>query len=176
MLDSPNGSMKRDAWRSNFNAMIYALDFPEAELIVHRSRRCYRVRLSISRTPISGPQSQRHLVKAPMLQLLWRRSKGWKALDARNRNIHDLTGLQFATNMKKLILGEWEQGNEVSDLSPLAGLINLSELWLGSNPVSDISPLKGLKNLTKLRLESAHVFDLSPIAGLVNLKIFKSLW
>ena len=32
VLDSPNGSMKRDAWRSNFNAMIYALDFPEAEV------------------------------------------------------------------------------------------------------------------------------------------------
>ena len=32
VLDSPNGSMKRDAWRSNFPAIIYALDFPDEQV------------------------------------------------------------------------------------------------------------------------------------------------
>ena len=29
VLDSPNGSMKRDAWTSSFRDMLFALDFPE---------------------------------------------------------------------------------------------------------------------------------------------------
>ena len=29
VLDSPNGSMKRDAWTSNFRDILFALDFPE---------------------------------------------------------------------------------------------------------------------------------------------------
>ena len=96
-----------------------------------------------------------------------------KELDVPDRGIQDLAGLQFATNMDRLVLGPWgEEGNQISDLSPIAGLINLRTLWINNNPVSDISPLKGLKNLTDLRFRDAHVlFDLSPIAGLVNLKV-----
>ena len=29
VLDSPNGSMKRDAWTSNFRDILFALDFPQ---------------------------------------------------------------------------------------------------------------------------------------------------
>ena len=61
-------------------------------------------------------------------------------------------------------------GNQVSDISPLAGLINLRELWLGHNPVSDLSPLKGLKNLTRLEIHNTQISDLSLIAGLINLQ------
>ena len=33
VLDSPNGSMKRDAWRSKFQCdILYALDFPEEQV------------------------------------------------------------------------------------------------------------------------------------------------
>ena len=32
VLDSPNGSMKRDAWTEGFDDVIFALDFPESQV------------------------------------------------------------------------------------------------------------------------------------------------
>ena len=58
-------------------------------------------------------------------------------LTARNRNITDLTGLEYATNLTQLNL----ENNSISDISPLAGLSNLEWLWLEANNISDISPL-----------------------------------
>ena len=57
----------------------------------------------------------------------------------RNRGIRDLTGLQFAINLRFLRLDE----NEISDLSPLAELINLRQLWLHDNPYPIYLPCAG---------------------------------
>ena len=88
-----------------------------------------------------------------------------------SRGIQDLTGLQFATNMDRLVLAPWgEESNQVSDLSPIAGLVNLKALDLFGNNVSDLSPLAGLINLEWLTFERNNVSDLSPLAGLINLR------
>ena len=90
--------------------------------------------------------------------------------DTPDRGIQDLTGLQYATNLDRLVLGRWDsQGNQVSDLSPLAGLTNLRALILDYNSVSDISPLRGLKNLTELSVSGTLVTDLSTVRDLTNL-------
>ena len=83
----------------------------------------------------------------------------------------DLTGLQFATNLRSLFLGEWWHGtgNQISDLSPIAGLINLQKLWISNNPISDLTPVSGLTNLTDLVLNKTLVSDLSPVSGLTSL-------
>ena len=86
-------------------------------------------------------------------------------LGARKASISDLTGLEWATNLKTLLL----PNNSISDLSPLKGLIHLSWLDLGGNRIADISPLAGL---TKLRLFFAsgnRISDLSPLSDLTNL-------
>ena len=57
----------------------------------------------------------------------------------------------------------------ISDISPLAGLTNLKVLNLGYNQIADISPLAGLINLTKLSLWDSQINDISPLAGLTNL-------
>ena len=98
-------------------------------------------------------------------------------LSARNANISDLTGLEQATNLTWLSLGteyvEAEErsinSNSVSDISPLAGLTNLTILGLGHNAISDISPVAGLTNLTELFLGNNAISDISPLAGLINL-------
>ena len=71
VLDTPNGSMKRDAWTSSFRDIIFALNFPELvdKPPVWRTRTGYRVRWFISLTQTSVLQLQRNLVKAPMPQL-----------------------------------------------------------------------------------------------------------
>lgn len=63
--------------------------------------------------------------------------------------------------------------NNISDLTPLAGLTNLRELGLGVNNISDITPLEGLTNLEELYLLENNITDLSPLEGLKNLK---DLW
>ncbi len=98
-------------------------------------------------------------------------------LEAKNANISDLTGLEFATNLTNLDLSDeyveaerrWINSNSVSDLSPISGLTKLRGLWLQRNAVSDISPVAGLTNLTRLGLRENTISDISPLAGLTNL-------
>ncbi len=101
--------------------------------------------------------------------------------------ISDLTGLEFATNLKELSL-HYNQitdisalsgltsltwlglgGNQIADISPLAGLTNLTELWLGGNQITDISALSGLTNLKRLSLDINQITDVSPLQNLTNL-------
>ena len=87
-------------------------------------------------------------------------------LIAPNASITDLTGLEGATNLTLLELGN----NFISDLSPLKGLTNLVRLELHNNSISDISPLKGLTNLKYLLLDNNSISDISPLKGLTNLR------
>ena len=79
-----------------------------------------------------------------------------------------MTGLQFATNLSELNIGD----NEVSDLSPIAGLINLKELLFGGRitDLSDLTPLAGLINLEVIHGWGNPISDLSPLAGLTKLR------
>ena len=80
-------------------------------------------------------------------------------------NISDITPLAGLTNLTTL----WLTHNNISDLTPLAGLTNLTTLWLAGNNTSDLTPLAGLTNLTELRLVRINITDLTPLAGLTNL-------
>ena len=88
--------------------------------------------------------------------------------------LSELTGLEYCINLLELYLGN----NNVSDISPLAGLANLEtlvlnnegELTLVGNNVSDFSPLAGLTGLKVLELANNHIRDVSSLAGLTNLQ------
>ena len=166
VLDSPNGSMKRDAWRSNFPAIIYALDFPGEQ--VDSPSQPDQPPGTVVRIPDTNLRAviAEELGKGPNAPITVEEMKRLDKLYANGRGIQDLTGLQFATNVSRLRLTR----NQISDLSPLAGLIELRALSLYSNPVSDISPLKGLKNLTHLSLTNSPVSDLSSLTGLTALR------
>ena len=96
-------------------------------------------------------------------------------LEAPNTYITDLTGLEHTTNLTKLDLGDALEGgfltnsNSISDISPLAGLTNLTTLDLWGNSISDISIVAGLNNLTELNLALNSISDISPLAGLNQL-------
>lgn len=77
--------------------------------------------------------------------------QGLKSLDASEREIWYLDGLEHATNLNYLNLS----GNFISDISALQGLTNLWELDLRYNNIADISPLfknSGLSSDTLIRL------------------------
>ena len=85
-------------------------------------------------------------------------------LDAGNHQIEDLTGLEHATNLKRLNLPL----NNISDLNPLSGLTNLENLHLWGNPISDLSPISQLTQLQRLDLGGCQVSDIAPISNLVE--------
>ena len=97
-------------------------------------------------------------------------------LNAPNRQITDLTGLEQAHTLRTLSLGgEWVSGegyvnsNAVSDISPLAGLTRLTGLWLDNTSISDVSALAGLTQLRTLNLGHNSISDVSVLAGLTQL-------
>ena len=83
----------------------------------------------------------------------------------RTHTISDLSPLAGLTNLTELIL--WQ--NRISDLTPLAGLTNLTMLDLYQNNISVLTPLTGLTNLERLELGKNNITDLTPLAGLTNL-------
>ena len=101
------------------------------------------------------------LTQQEMLQLT--------GLDAKNRQINNLTGLEYATNLTWLDLS----GNNISNLKSLAELIHLKRLWLYVNPISDISPIANLTQLRGLQLGDCNISDITPLASLTQLE---GLW
>ena len=83
------------------------------------------------------------------------------------KGITDITGLEFARNLVNLELGN--EGNNVTDLSPLATLTTLTGLNVGGNQVTDLRPLANLTNLTGLSLWNNHVTDVSSLRSLTYL-------
>ena len=55
------------------------------------------------------------------------------------------------------------------DISPLANLSALRQLWLGANEITDISPLQALTSLESLGLTDNAIDDLSALANLTSL-------
>ena len=167
-LDNPNGSVKRDTWTSSFRDIISALDYPD------------RVgEPPVMTQPDVLPGGQVHIpdsnLRAAVAEALGKSTnapitveemKGLRGLSVGERGINDLTGLQFATDLNGLELA-W---NQVSDLSPIAGLQSLTRLVLFERLITDITALKDLTNLTTLAVHLSQVSDLSPLAGLTKLE------
>ena len=168
VLDSANGSMKRDAWTSSFPDILFALDFPK--LVDKLPVVPEPDRLPGALVHIPDPNLRTAIAealgKSPNAPITAEEMERLRNLDARNRNILDLTGLQFAINLNELRLRE----NQITDISPIAGLINLRNLDLRYNLISDISALRGLQNLIELDLVVNQISDLSPLTGLISLE------
>ena len=83
-------------------------------------------------------------------------------LNAHNRDISDLTGLESATNLQEIRANN----NLIADLSPLSGLSRLDVIELRENVIRDLSPLSGLINLRWLIVNGNLISDVSPVADL----------
>ena len=87
-------------------------------------------------------------------------------LSAYNRGIIDLSGLEAATNLENLSLGQ----NALTNLFPLAHLTNLRHLFVPDCQLNDISPLSSLTRLEELNARGNSISDLLPLARLTTLK------
>ena len=81
------------------------------------------------------------------------------SLSAWSRNIRNLHGLELASNLESLYLGN----NEIEDVAPLAGLARLSHLGLQGNRIDRVSPIAGMVGLRYLWLTDNPLTDLSAL-------------
>ncbi|MEG4184916.1 leucine-rich repeat domain-containing protein, partial [Microcoleus sp. Pol14D6] len=86
-------------------------------------------------------------------------------LDLNNNQISDISFLGSLTNLTTLDLNN----NQISDISFLGSLTNLTTLDLNNNQISDISFLGSLTNLTTLDLSNNQISDISFLGSLTNL-------
>ena len=168
-----SGTMKRDAWTSKFSEVIFALDFPsqsagidadpQTEIILGEA--VYipdpNLRAAIAESLGKGGATVVSITAEEVAKLT--------ELVANDRDIENLTGLEFAVNLTDL----YAPDNRISDLSPLSELTNLGVLNIWNNPIESLSALADLSNLEVITLVGdGGISDLSPLVGLVKLKHF----
>ena len=130
-----NGTVKRDAWTSNFDNVIAALNTPDSVLPPVEQRPEITPGASVH-IPDENLRAAiaKALDKAPGILITVEEMMKLKQLTANDAGIHDLTGLEHAINVTQLMLNR----NQISDLSPLAGLKELRVLHLGFNQIADL--------------------------------------
>ncbi len=166
-LESANGNVKRDAWTSNFAAVISALNsadsvgpspvVPVDDLSPSDLIPIPDVNLRAAVESALGKPAGALITAADMARL--------ERLEADEAGIVSLTGLEVATNLERIEF----RHNAISDLSPLAGLTRLNNIKLRGNRITDVSPLAGLINVDWLGLEENEITDLSPLKDLIKL-------
>lgn len=87
-------------------------------------------------------------------------------IDGSDRQISNLDGMQYLTNLEELYL----YNNNINNISVLSRMTKLGALGLDSNNISDFSPLSNMKGLTFLSLTNNKIADISVLAGLTNLE------
>ncbi len=86
----------------------------------------------------SVPASTRHTIDVLL------KKAGTKDCKLADRQLKTLTRLDL-------------DGNQISDVKPLAGLTKLTRLYLAENQISDLKPLAGLTKLTDLTLDENRI-------------------
>ena len=87
-------------------------------------------------------------------------------LEARQRDINDLTGIEYGTNLVNLYLDY----NRIEDITPLANLTKLRDLDLAFNAIESVESLASLIQLEILGLSGNLIHDITPLANLINLQ------
>ncbi|MBU3199107.1 leucine-rich repeat domain-containing protein [Clostridium estertheticum] len=94
-----------------------------------------------------------------------------KELKASNTNISNLSGIQNLTNLTLLYL----YNNKIENIDDLKGLTKLTVLDLYNNKIENINALKKLTNLTTLYLWNNKIDNIDSLNGLTNLTVL-DLW
>ena len=79
----------------------------------------------------------------------------------------EIAPLRYMVNLQSLTITR----SYVSDLTPLAGLVNLTDLRLSDNyRLTNLTPIASLVNLTSLQLQDNRITDIGPLASLTGLR------
>ena len=166
-LDAEGGNVKRDAWTTNFQQVITALNTEDVIPTQRPTTTTINTRDSVAipdpnlRAAIAealGKAEGEAITPEDMLRLT--------RIEADDAGIRDLTGLEAATRLERI---EFRR-NMITDISPLAGLTALNNIKLRGNQITDVTPLAKLIRVDWLGLENNRITDLSPLSGLTRLQ------
>ncbi len=119
---------------------------------------------------LSQPQEARTSHSQTMRGQVDRDLKGHAAIEQAIRlAVGKPTGELTPDDLQKLAELPSLGRKEISDLEPLDGMTNLSELWLHDNQIADVTPLAGMTKLQTLILDDNQIVDVTPLAGLTGL-------
>lgn len=91
-----------------------------------------------------------------------------QALDVENKNIQELSGIEYLRNLTTLNL----RTNQIRDISAVSNLVELKLLDLTNNAVSTIDPLSKMTNLEALFIDNNQLSNLHIVSTLPNLNPF----
>lgn len=109
----------------------------------------------------------RDAIEKPEGDILPEDMESLTVLGSINSGVENLTGLEYAVNLEELNL----RINQISDISPLAGLTNMRRLRLGNNQISDISLLEGLTGIQQLWLNDNDIEDISALVNMTEMEL-----
>ncbi len=163
------GNVQRDTWTDRFDEVIAALNSPDefssiTSIVVDRTQPTPTGTVYIPDANLRAAIEEA-LGKAPGASIATQDMARLTRLEADEKGIRHLTGLEYAINLERI---EFRR-NEISDLSPLVGLTRLNNIKLRGNRITDVSPLASLTNVDWLGLEENAITDLSPLKGLIKL-------
>ncbi|MBR0507284.1 MAG: hypothetical protein IJJ86_01595 [Clostridia bacterium] len=131
-----------------------------------------------SKRGINGPDAEHPVhITAEEVEMLIKLCPDLEVLDLDSCYMDDYAPLGKLTKLKKLVLtrcGTETKGNRIRSIEWIAGLKNLEILYLTHNDVSDLSPLAGLHKLEELRVGRNKLTGDS-LAGLRDLPKLKYL-
>ena len=93
------------------------------------------------------------------------------ALEANDRGIENLQGMQYLHNLREVSFLE----NRISNLWPLSNLTGLERLLLDDNRIADLSPLQNLTRLEWLWLDGNHITHVQALSHMQAL-VWLTLW
>ena len=111
----------------------------------------------------------RAIVQKPTGDLLPSDLAGITEIQASDRGIHSLDGLQDCVSLIRLGI----RGNAVTDLGPLAGLTQLTDLDASSNAISNLQPLADKGRMMNLLLDDNAIHDIGPLQALESLNVLR---
>ncbi len=114
---------------------------------------------SLGRENLNAPITKEDLLQIKKLEVL--KEKG--------KEIKDITGLEYMTNLEKLTL----EGVGLKNIEFISNLEKLNDVNISHNQIEDISPLSSLKNLQWLNLADNHIKDVSVLGSMLDLLSLK---
>ncbi|MDC6158762.1 NEAT domain-containing protein [Bacillus albus] len=112
---------------------------------------------SLGRENLNALITKEDLSQIKNLEIFKEKEKG--------KDIKDITGLEYMTNLEKLTL----EGVGLKNIEFISNLEKLNDVNVSHNQIEDISPLTSLKNLQWLNLADNHIKDVSVFGSMLDL-------
>ena len=114
---------------------------------------------NFGRENLNAPITKEDLIQIKTLEIL--KEKG--------KEIKDLTGLEYMTNLENLTL----EGVGLKNIEFISNLKQLKDVNVSHNKIEEITPLSSLENLQWLNLADNHIKDVSVLGSMLDLLSLK---